>query len=58
MCNKMKFLEVDIAFVVLHFQTLNDTLECVRSIGKKIDTKIYKIIIMCLYKLMLKDDNG
>lgn len=38
--------KLDIAFVVLHYQTLNDTRECVQSILENIDTEDFLIVIV------------
>lgn len=40
---------INIAFVILHYRTDNDTIECVESIRKKIDTKNYRIVIVDNY---------
>ena len=40
---KMTKNSIDVAFIILHYKNIDDTLECIESI-KKINTKNYKII--------------
>lgn len=42
----MTDIRIDIVFVILHFKTYVDTIECVESITGKIDTNQYHIIIV------------
>ncbi len=42
----MKRTGLDIAFVILHYVTYEDTVNCVKSIKKYIDTENYKIVIV------------
>ncbi|SFL52740.1 Glycosyltransferase, GT2 family [Lachnospiraceae bacterium KH1T2] len=45
--NLMKnFKDIDIAFVVLHYNALETTVNCIKSIKKNIDTALYKIIVV------------
>ena len=37
---------MDIVFVILHYKTDRDTIECVESIRSKIDTAGYRIVIV------------
>lgn len=37
---------MDIAFVVLHYNTIEETLTCIKSIKNKIDTKSFKIVVV------------
>ena len=37
---------LDIAFVILHYMAVNDTIECIKSIEDNIDTKSYRIIVV------------
>ena len=37
---------MELAFVVLHYGAIKDTIECVKSIREKVDTKEYRIIIV------------
>jgi len=36
----------NIVFVILHYKTADDTIECVESIKEKIDTQLYHIVIV------------
>lgn len=38
--------KIDIGFVILHYQTIDDTCNCLESIKKNIDTKLYKIVVV------------
>lgn len=58
--------KVLLAFVILHYNVIEETMNCVKSIKKMIDTEYYHIIIVdnlsqnksgnSLYKYYLKDD--
>lgn len=37
---------LDLVFVILHYITFDDTLECVKSIESKVDTEYYNIIVV------------
>ncbi len=39
-------MKIDIAFVILHYMTFEDTDECIRSIKENIDTEQYAIIVV------------
>ena len=45
MVNDMKE-KIDIGIVILHYNNIDDTDECIESIQKNIDTKLYKIVVI------------
>ena len=52
-------IRTDIAFVILHYLTINDTVECVESIVNKIDTDNFMLILgMISTYFFTKKSNG
>ena len=42
-------MDLDLAFIILHYMSLNDTVEAIESIRKFADTDSYKIIVIDNY---------